>query len=269
MIADLLKSHQKRQNHPAPVDSFLSRFELARQFLHTVLVQRRLLSRKLAIRFHFGLLGQIADDGFVGFQPPQYVWPYKFAKRCVGIVSPFRKFFGESFDFTRRPEQTWVCEVKDRPKIAQAVFNGRTCQYDPLSCLKLFYCAGLFRDRILNGLSFVEDSQIPGYLDEVRRAHQRSIAGDHQIDTLKGLQIQPSKFTSRHRGRMSDHRVDTWRKPLEFDCPVREQRRGSDYKTGPTQIPGVSKYKYLRDHLHRFAEAHVIGKTGAETQRGQ
>jgi hypothetical protein len=38
MIADLLESHQKRQNHPAPVNSFLSRFELTRQFLHPFLI---------------------------------------------------------------------------------------------------------------------------------------------------------------------------------------------------------------------------------------
>src|SRR5262245_5429740 len=91
-------------------------------------------------------------------------------RRDCGSVS---KVFGESFEFTRRPEQPWVYEIKDRPKIAQSIFNGRTGQYDPLSCLKLFHCAGLFRDRILNGLSFVEDSQIPRNLDKFRRAHQR------------------------------------------------------------------------------------------------
>jgi hypothetical protein len=78
-------------------------------------------------------------------------------------VCPLGKLFGKSREFFRRTKQTGIDEIKDRPKITQSVFDGCAGQYDPLSCLKLFHRVRLFRARILDRLSFIEDNQIPRY----------------------------------------------------------------------------------------------------------
>jgi len=84
VIADLFEAHQRCEHDAAALHSVGS-LELGRELGHRLLIEGRLLARQLAESPHFGLVRQVGDDGLVGLQAPQDVWPDQRAKRCVRI----------------------------------------------------------------------------------------------------------------------------------------------------------------------------------------
>jgi hypothetical protein len=80
VIADLFEAGEKRQNNAPALDALnLRRFQPFRQIGHSLLIQSGLAAGQRTERRHFRLVGQVRDDAFVRFQPPQYVRPYQSA----------------------------------------------------------------------------------------------------------------------------------------------------------------------------------------------
>ena len=69
---------------------------------------------------------------------------------------------------------------------------------------------------------------------------------------------------------MCEQRLHAWGEPFDFRCPVREQRGGRNEQVrflDATILTTLDEYQ--RQHLHRFAESHVVGQTSAEAECGQ
>ena len=98
----------------------------------TALVQRRLLLRQSALGAHFGLLGQVGDDGRIGLQPPQDVRPHEPPQRAerlrvLLLVQPL----DELLELRGGAQQAGTAEIEQRPQIAQMVFDRRAGEHDP------------------------------------------------------------------------------------------------------------------------------------------
>src|SRR3989449_10663070 len=69
---------------------------------------------------------------------------------------------------------------------------------------------------------------------------------------------------------MCEQRLHAWSEVFDLRCPIREQRRGRDEQVrflDATILTTLDEYQ--RQHLHRFAESHVVGQTSAEAECGQ
>ena len=94
MIADLLEPHEEGQ-HDAPALHALDVLELAREIVHRLLVERRLLAAQGAEHVHLGLVRQVRDDALVGLHAAQDVGAHQVAQRPVGIVGALGELLDE------------------------------------------------------------------------------------------------------------------------------------------------------------------------------
>ncbi len=85
VIADLFESHQIGQHQTLALNA-VGVLQLLDQGVCRLLVELCLRFAQSAKNGHFGFFGQVGNDGFVGFKPPQNVGADQSAQRCIVVV---------------------------------------------------------------------------------------------------------------------------------------------------------------------------------------
>ena len=273
MVANLLEAHQKREHDAAArdaVSTLTRRVQLGGQFLHGLLIERRLRAGQVAVRLDLGLVRQVGDHGLVCLQTPENVRSHQLAQRRVRIVRSIRETPGEARELFGGAEQAGVDEVEDGPEVPEPILDRRAGQRDPRVRVKLLGGPRLPCARILDGLRFVQYRQMPRNLHQPRDPQQRSVARDHEIHIRQSLVIERLQLDGRHRRWMRDERPQARREACDLRRPVRKKRRRRDEQARPpSSLMLPAAHQYQRQHLHRLAQAHVVGQARAEAETGQ
>jgi len=113
----------------------LGLFDFAQGRLHYGLVERHLFRREGAVDFHLQLVGQILDDGGVGFEATQDERPGQPAqpRRGLGVLVAFDgqgEFVAEA---ALRAEQAGIEELHHRPQLQEPVLDRRAGERDAIA----------------------------------------------------------------------------------------------------------------------------------------
>ena len=133
-----------------------------------------------------------------------------------------------------------------------------------------FAGARLLGAGILDRLRLVEHDELPRDRRQPGNAQQRAVARDHEIDVREPSLIERLQLGGRHRRRMRDERAQARREALDLRAQLASSDAGATSRLGPPLVrspSSLSEHQQQRQHLHRLAEAHVVGEAGAEAER--
>ena len=151
------------------------------EIVHAVLVERGLPAAESAIGLDLGLLREVGDDGAIGLEAPQDVGPHEIAQRSVGTGWAGCEALRVARKLLLGAEQARQQEVEERPQVAEMVLDRRAGQGDARARGQLLGRPRLLRARVLDGLRFVEDDQVPRRRREGWDPQQRAVARDDEI----------------------------------------------------------------------------------------
>ena len=111
------------------------------------------------------LVGQIFDDGLIGFQPPQNEGFHQLFEGggAAAIVVPLDRQLKLLAKLGLLAQIAGIEEVKDGPEIHQAVFYGGAGEGQPMGGGELQNGFGLGGLGVFDVLGFVEDDAMPGH----------------------------------------------------------------------------------------------------------
>src|SRR5207249_8366140 len=130
VIADLLEAHEVGQHQAASLDALREARDGMLELVDRLLVERGLRAGEETERLHLSLVRQVRDDGAVGLEPAQEVWPDQAAQWRIAVVRSIGQPLGERRELVRRAQQARVQEVVERPQISQAILDGRAGKRD-------------------------------------------------------------------------------------------------------------------------------------------
>ena len=114
VVANLLEAHQRGQHHALAAHA-VAGLKRRSQLFHGLLVEGSLRRAQMAPGFEFDLVGQVADDPFVGFQATQDVGLDQRAQRAKMLS--FCQSFGEFGKHLVRSQQARMGEIENRPQV--------------------------------------------------------------------------------------------------------------------------------------------------------
>ena len=161
-----------------------------------------------------------------------------------------------------RAKQTRHQKVEDAPELGQAVFDGRARQGKAHAGRQALGSAGHLGERVFNVLGLVEHHAGKVLLDVfvdvaaheiIRRHHHVVLGGTGNLNATLGL------------GAHDGAHINRGGKALQLGSPVVHERRGAHHKRG-LNVPRLHARQNVRDHLQRFAQAHIVGQDAAKAQ---
>ena len=185
----------------------------------------------------------------------------------------------ERGELLRAAEQTRAEEIEQRPEVGQSILDGRAGQGQPAAGAQFLDRACLAGARVLDGLGFVEDGQVPfrGFQPGEPRDHR--VTRDRQVVIGQPARRVPCDLRqgfSRCLGRMRVEDAQRRGEPLQFAFPVGDQRGGHDQdaRLGWVAVArGCGVLSAFEDEqqgndLDGLAQSHVVGQTGAQPESG-
>ena len=258
MVADLLETHQEREDR-APPRHPVHLPQLLGQRVHAGLIQRRLQPGKPAERLQFGLVRQVADHRFVRLAPPQQVRLHQLAQRRVAIRGCLHAL-AELAKRRRASQQSRVQKIHQRPQIAQPVFHRRSGHGDARVRPQLLHRPRLPGPGVLDRLRFVQHAQPPAVVAQPLVARCGTVRGQHEV---RGHFRLPRSLRRRRAVRQPHRQLG--REPRDFCLPVAEQRCRHHHQRRPAITLPLQRAQ-KREHLQGLAQTHVVGQTRAEAQ---
>ena len=224
-------------------------------------VQLTLLAGKLRHHRVLDLLGQIGHHVFLDTAQHKRRHERLQASGAIalGVLDRAFEALGKRL---ARPQKARHQKVEDAPELGQAVFDGRARQGKAHTGRQALGGARYLRERVFNVLGLVEHHTgkvLLGILvdiaaHEVIRRHDHVMLG-HAGDLHTALSL----------GTHDGAHVERRRKTIQLGGPVVHKRRRAHHKRG-LGVPRFHARQDMRDHLQRFAQAHIVGQNTAEAQ---
>ena len=159
-------------------------------------------------------------------------------------------------------------EGKDAPQLAQTVFHRGAGEGEPHLAVHPADGFILLGGVVLDGLRLVQNAGIERlFFVKFFIPAQQVVAGDNKVGVFPLLcQFGTVSGVAVHRdaGKL-------WRELFAFFLPVQHQRRRADDEAGQ-RLPALLHGQQIAQHLHRLAQAHIVGQNAAHAvavQRAQ
>ena len=153
-------------------------------------------------------------------------------------------------------------KVEDAPELGQSVFDRRARQGKAHAGGQALGGTRHLRERVFNVLGLVEHHAgkvLLGILVDIA-AHKVIRRHDHVMLSHAG-NLHAALRLDTHDGAHVERR----RKALQLGSPVVHERRGTHHECG-LGVARLHARQDMRDHLQRFAQAHVVSQDAAEAQ---
>ena len=233
-----------------------------------LVVQLSLGGLQLAVQRLLGLGGKVLRHLLLG--APQHEGPQAAGDdgHRVGIEAPGRRSVGA--EGGRRAQHAGVQELEQAPQLAQMVLDRRAAERQAMVAAQQARRLGGLGARVLDGLRLVEDHVVEAHvLQERRVAAQRAVGRQHEVVVLEVLPGADAPGA-----RVIEH-PQLGREPRRLLPPVEHERprHHDERRPGPLAAlvdrrglaRGAARFEQ-RQHLHRLAEAHVVGQAAAEAE---
>ena len=163
------------------------------------------------------------------------------------------------------PQEARVEELEERAELAEVVLDRRAGERQPVARLQQAARLGGLRRRVLDRLRFVEDDGV-----EVDRGQEADVApqravGRHDDVELVHLGLQLLAVGAA----VLDHLQLRGEVRRLLDPVVDHAPRGDDERRQLGRLGGRAVGLQQGEHLHRLAEAHVVGQHAAEAELAQ
>ena len=163
-----------------------------------------------------------------------------------------------------RAQKPRLNDLKNRPVLHEAVFNGRTRHRDHLRGMDRAHGNALIGGGVLDGLRLIEHQKPPAAgAENFGVAPQCAVGGERDVGHLLSLgEAAPGAVIKPHR--------EPRRKPGDLAHPVREKGRWNNRER--LALFGVELALFLErrdggNHLKGLPQAHVVGNKGTDAER--
>lgn len=204
---------------------------------------------------------QLGDDPGIGLAAAQQEGPHEPGEPLDGLLVldllvVLDRAGVPGAEGLERAEETGGGPVEERPEFGEVVLHGSAGEGDPGGCGDLAQRLRGRGERVLDVLGLVGDDHPPLAAGQLGGAGPQRAVGREDEASLDGVEVALGSVEAPH-GHVGGE-------PPHLALPVAEQGRRADDEgggaAGAAQMEG--------DEGDGLAEAHVVGETAAESERG-
>ena len=280
MIADLLDGREHRQDPPPTLHPLLESDDVTKPLVDGRLIERRLLARERTEARELDLIGQIGRDRRVDLHAAQHErrgdLAQEIRRRLVPVALDRHREL--PLEGALSPEQPRVEKINDRPELGEAILDRCARQRHAPPRDELPHGLTLRGLGVLDVLRLVEHDAVErDQLQELAVAPPERIGGQQRAGLRLATFARIEPFVQRlQRARAPRPVVHDDVQPRietpDLAPPIAEHtRRTHDQETRrrpPRRGRCLRQIRAQRQHLHRLAETHVVGKTRPEAELG-
>ena len=211
-----------------------------------------------------GLLRQFLRDAFLRAAKQERLDARGERRAAIRIAVLFNRRAEESREARAFGQQTGHRVREDRPQLFEMVFDRRTGEREALRGMQSRRGERGFRARVFDRLRFIEHGDRP-----LERGKRFDVAQQQRVGREHERRIADLREAIGAIGAGEREHARVGQKARDLGAPVRRDARRRDDQHRMLQAAGRAFDRDVREHLDRFAQAHIVGEDAARAMFAQ